>query len=232
MSRTLCFKNRVTQEERPAGRWGSRPGFASLPGATAFCPSDKKDQAGYADDDGGPSEAQSREVLAAALALGYRRPRIVSQILALGTVNLDYATLDHIEIANTKFVPFPAPDIQITPLEWAVEHDRPALARVQEEAGADANHTVWKVEGPALIKAVRKRNRELVEVLAPESDRVTRTRALGLAAGQGGGATLCDFEEADRPLPDDEWDSDCTLGYGHISELTGGATSWRRWPGR
>ncbi|KAK8062507.1 protein kinase [Apiospora hydei] len=226
-SRILCFKNRVAQEERPAGRWGSRLWFASLPGATAFYPSDNKDQAGYADDDCGPSEAQSREALAAALALGYRRPRIVSQILALGNANLDYATLDHREIANTTFVPFPAPGIQVTPLEWAVEHDRPDFARLFLDAGAYANHTVWKVEGSTLTKAVRKRNRELVEMLVPESERVTRTRALGLAAIamallEGDGATLCDFEEADRHLPEDKWDSDCTLGYAHISELAAG----------
>ncbi|KAK8029847.1 hypothetical protein PG993_011138, partial [Apiospora rasikravindrae] len=227
-SRTLCFKNRVTQEERLAGRWGSRPRFATLPGAASHHPTEDKAQASS---DDGPSEAQSREALAAALALGYRSPRIVSQILALGNVNLNYATLDHSEIANTKFVPFPAPDIQITPLEWAVEHDRPDLARLFLDAGVDVNYTLWKVEGPALIKAVRKRNLELAEMLVPKSDRVTCTRALGLAATQSDvaiaralleGGALCDFEEADRPLSDDDWDAECKLGYGHISELTAG----------
>ncbi|KAK8063578.1 hypothetical protein PG996_008230 [Apiospora saccharicola] len=67
-SRTLCFQNRLTQEEVPAGRRDSK----SCKRAEDHSESD------------GPSERQSTEALAAALDLGYRSPRFAAQILAAG----------------------------------------------------------------------------------------------------------------------------------------------------
>lgn len=211
-SRTLCFRNRLTHEERPAGRREDSRWFQPT-----------EDQAGSE----GPSENQSTEALAAALALGYRSTHTVSQVLAFGNLRLDEATLDHTTMAETKFVDYDLQYIQITPLEWAVEHDRTALVRLFLEAGADANRTLWQAEGPALIRAARIGNVGLAEILARGSDRVTRTRALSLAAARGDvdvaralleGAARCDFEAGDLPSHT-LLDWDCQVGFGHISRL-------------
>ncbi|KAK8112845.1 hypothetical protein PG984_013371 [Apiospora sp. TS-2023a] len=214
-SRTLCFQNRLTQGDVYAGRRDSKRYKRA------------EEQVGS----DGPNECQSTEALAAALELGYRSLRLVAQILALGNVRLDDATLGHVTIPDTrfKFVDYDLPYIDISPLEWAVEHERPELVHLFLDAGADPNRTLWKFEGPALIKAVRKGSLELVEILVRNtSDRVTRTRALSLAAGHGDvavaralleGGALCDFEAGDvpsRPLQDF---GDCEVGFGHISTL-------------
>ncbi|PGH03605.1 hypothetical protein AJ79_07334 [Helicocarpus griseus UAMH5409] len=70
--------------------------------------------------------------------------------------------------------------INLTPLEWAVEHGRLDLVRMFLDNGADANFTTEKADGPALVKAVR-RNQELVRILVQKTDRVDSTRALCLA---------------------------------------------------
>ncbi|KAK6837973.1 protein kinase [Apiospora arundinis] len=112
--------------------------------------------------------------------------------------------------------------IPLKPLEWAVEHNRLDLLHLFLEAGADANKTCRELQGPALIKAVRRENLQMVKVLTPLTGRVSCTRALGLAVdrkrtaiveallearspdGEGGQQqhVCCDFEDADRPLED------------------------------
>ncbi|KAI1244863.1 hypothetical protein MGN70_014740 [Eutypa lata] len=77
--------------------------------------------------------------------------------------------------------------------------------------GADPNFILREVQGPALLKAVRRTmNLPLVEILALRTDRVNFTRALGLAVELQDSAMMrmllangvcCDFKEPVRLIP-------------------------------
>ncbi|KAK8108542.1 kinase-like domain-containing protein [Apiospora sp. TS-2023a] len=192
----LQFKNRSTDETRPVSREDKK----NVPPADP--PSDSCQ----------PRQKDIIAALASVLQSGYSA-KVVSQILAYGGVDLDTGILSRLEIPDTEFVTSPPSQIDstsLTPLEWAVEHDRADLVRLFLDAGADANYTVYRTRGPALMKAVRKGNIPILQALYPTTARVSRTRALGLAAERGDHAATaallelgcpCDFEEADRPRP-------------------------------
>ncbi|KAL2821915.1 hypothetical protein BJX63DRAFT_427277 [Aspergillus granulosus] len=158
-----------------------------------------------------PTERQQKEALAAALKTGYGS-RVFSQLLSYG-LNL-----------NSRIVDFNhSPSRHITPLEWAVEDERPDLVHLFLDYGADADFTIPSQEGPALVRAVTRKHHSLVETLVQRTaNRVSRTRALAIAVEQQDTplATIllahgvcCDFEESDRPLPADpfNWDYDSNL---------------------
>jgi serum/glucocorticoid-regulated kinase 2 len=62
-----------------------------------------------------------------------------------------------------------------------VEHGNIDLVNLLLDKGADASYTVAVVDGPSLLKAVRKGDQRLVNVLEKRTDRVPATRALRLA---------------------------------------------------
>lgn len=100
--------------------------------------------------------------------------------------------------------------VEITPLEWTVELGRIDLVRLFLDHGADPDRTYDEVDGPGLIRATRKRNLPLAEVLVSRTSRIFCVRALCLAVelkdtliakallSQG---VPSDFDEADRLLP-------------------------------
>jgi serum/glucocorticoid-regulated kinase 2 len=140
---------------------------------------------------------------------------VFSQLFKHG-VDLNVRILDYDETINR---PTPEgivykPDIlnliPVTPLKWAVEHERLDLVNLFLKNGADANFTVSPRHWPALVKAVKCKSQELVKILMHKMDRTSCTRALGWAVEQGDLTTAntllangvcCDFEEADRPPP-------------------------------
>ncbi|KAI0529954.1 hypothetical protein GGR58DRAFT_276626 [Xylaria digitata] len=71
--------------------------------------------------------------------------------------------------------------VMLTPLEWAVEHGNADLVNLFLDKGADASYTVEVQHGPALVKAVRKSDQRLVEILAKKTNRPSSTRALSKA---------------------------------------------------
>ncbi|KAL2359028.1 hypothetical protein RJZ56_008140 [Blastomyces dermatitidis] len=168
-----------------------------------------------------PPLSERKAALAAALVAGYG-VRVFSQILRHGNdLSLDFPILCY----NQPYRPKEGilnsveyfHEIQLTPLEWAVEHDRLDLVNLSLAHGADANYTIESAEGPALVKAVRRGSLKLVEALVQKTNRVSGTRALLLAVKQQHSAIVntllangvqCDFEESDRPLPDRRFFSD------------------------
>ena len=76
------------------------------------------------------------------------------------------------------------------------------------EHGADANLSTHPRKGPALVRAVKKRNQKLIDMLLPKSNQAISTRALCHAVEQQDVAivtallangTLPGFLESDRP---------------------------------
>ncbi|KAL4879536.1 kinase-like domain-containing protein [Aspergillus karnatakaensis] len=161
-----------------------------------------------------PTEQQLEEALAAALQAGYNS-HLFSQLLNYSP-NLNFRFVDSNDSLTCK---------PTTPLEYAVEHERPDLVHLFLDHGADADFTTTKPsrEGPALIKAVLQNSPDLVESLVKRTtDRVARTRALALAVEQQDTALVtillahgvrCDFEDSDQPLPPNPfyWDYDSNL---------------------
>ncbi|KAL4805061.1 hypothetical protein BDV18DRAFT_161458 [Aspergillus unguis] len=164
--------------------------------------------------------------LAAALEAGYSQ-QVFSQILSYG-VNLNIHVLDFDETINrttpdgTQYKPDIRNCIPVTPLEWAVEHNQTDLIKLFLEHGADPNYTIAPRHGPALLKPVKRKAQDLINVLVQRTDRVSCTRALGWAVELDditSAHTLlahgvrCDFEEGDRPAPPHPWyhDNDSLL---------------------
>ncbi|KNG87541.1 putative protein kinase [Aspergillus nomiae NRRL 13137] len=158
-----------------------------------------------------PTQRQLEEALAAALQTGYSHD-VFSQLISYD-LNLN------IRINDFKH----SPSRWITLLEWAVEQERPDLVHLFLDHGVDADFTVPSQEGPAVVRAVRRKLHNLVEALLQRTaHRVSRTRALALAVEQQdislatillSHGVACDFKEADRPLPPDpyHWDYDSNL---------------------
>ncbi|KAF3058365.1 protein kinase-like protein [Daldinia childiae] len=151
-----------------------------------------------------PSQTHKQDVLEVALQAGH--DRAVLQLLEYG---MDL----NIRIGAKR----------VSPLEWTAEEGNLPLVRLFLEKGADANFPNFAVRGmhkggPALVRAVEKGNREIVQALVRATDRVASTRALGLAVYQQDipmvkllleNNVRCEFEEADRPLPWDPQDNGC-----------------------
>ncbi|PKY03440.1 hypothetical protein P168DRAFT_255757, partial [Aspergillus campestris IBT 28561] len=158
-----------------------------------------------------PTQHQLEEALATALQTGYSH-NVFSQLISYN-LNLN------IRINDFKRYP----SRWITPLEWAVEQERPDLVHLFLDHGIDADFTVPSQEGPAVVRAVRRKLHNLVEALVQRTThRVSRTRALALAVEQQdislatillSHGVACDFKESDRPLPPDpyHWDYDSNL---------------------
>ena len=98
----------------------------------------------------------------------------------------------------------------LTPLEWVTDNGNATLVMSFLEHGADANFSTHPRKGPALVRAVKRRNQKLIDMLLPKSNRVTSTRALCHAVEQQDVAivtallangALPDFLESDRPRP-------------------------------
>ncbi|OBT65138.1 hypothetical protein VE03_04730 [Pseudogymnoascus sp. 23342-1-I1] len=216
------FKNRFTNEKRPASLkvpWpvvdAQKPLESSHTAEHNSTAQDSFDPISHKL----PSEPQKKDALAVALKAGYSN-YAVSQILEYD-IDLNTYVLHYDHRCDRGFPLFIENEIQITPLEWAVEHDNLGLVNLFLDKGADANFTTYATEGPALIKAVRRRNKELVEILAQKTCRVSMTRALCLAVDHEDTAIVnillengvhCDFEESDRPLPPNPYFNECTLG--------------------
>ncbi|TFB04981.1 hypothetical protein CCMA1212_002673 [Trichoderma ghanense] len=169
-----------------------------------------------------PNTSQKLDALEAALQAGH--DHIVSQIV-----------LEHGIDLNIRLFGYQ----RISPLEWAVDHGNLRLVRLFLSNGADVNFPgyearVWDRGGPLMVRAVATKNRELAELLLTLSktmnktpDRVDLTRALGLAVDQRDAAMArlllangarCDFEDGDRPLPENGPDDGCS--FYDISEPT------------
>ncbi|KAJ5481937.1 hypothetical protein N7475_000749 [Penicillium sp. IBT 31633x] len=169
---------------------------------------------------GHPSESHKKEALAVALKAGYSK-HVFSQILEYG-VDLNVKILEYDQAPDDLEI-IPDPDyIPLTPLEWAVEHERLDLISLFLDHGADANKSISPRQGPALLKAVRKKSQSMVKVLIQKTDRVSCTRSLALAVEQQDIVTTelllahgvrCDFKESDRPLPlhPTHWDYESPL---------------------
>ncbi|KAK7964080.1 hypothetical protein PG988_011054 [Apiospora saccharicola] len=136
-SRTLCFQNRLTQEEVPAGRRDSK----SCKRAEDHSESD------------GPSERQSTEALAAALDLGYRSPRFAAQILAAGGGDVAVAQA---LLEGGALCDFEAGDVHSPPLQgWR-----------ECEVGIGHSSTLEPRDfAVPLLRAIRSGNVELVRLL-------------------------------------------------------------------
>jgi serum/glucocorticoid-regulated kinase 2 len=159
-----------------------------------------------------PSGRQKEDALGAALQARYSN-RVILQILGTKP-NLDASVL-HFEYTptNSQLLTNTTYARPVTALEWAVEFERLDLVNLFLDRGTNVNSTHSVRDGPALLKAVRKRNNMLVEILVQKTtDRVSRTRALALAIEQEDAeiATIllthgvcCDFQESDRPLLED-----------------------------
>ncbi|ETS06288.1 kinase-like protein [Trichoderma reesei RUT C-30] len=169
-----------------------------------------------------PSTTQKLDALEAALQAGH--DHIVSQIV-----------LEHGIDLNIRLFGYQ----RISPLEWAVDHENLRLVRLLINNGADVDFPgyearVWGQGGPLMVRAVATKNRKLVELLLTLSktmnktpDRVDLTRALGLAVDQRDAAMArillangarCDFEDGDRPLPENGLEDGCN--FYDISEPT------------
>ncbi len=157
-----------------------------------------------------PSQGLKQNALKAALEGGYSQG-VVSQILEYD-VDLDDAILGCTK--KDKSLDFPGSTYfnyaWLTPLEWAVDSGNVGLVELFLQNDADADFSTYKREGPALVRAVKKRNQKLIEMLLPRSSRVSLTRALRHAVEQQDIAIIStllmngvipDFEESDRPQP-------------------------------
>ncbi|KAF9884648.1 hypothetical protein FE257_001401 [Aspergillus nanangensis] len=190
------FKNRFTDEKAPA-----KPQETIYQRNPPLSPTTEH-----------PRERQKERALGAALEAGYSK-RVILQILGYSP-NLNASVL-HFEHTPTdsEFLVDITYSRPVTPLEWAVEHERSDLVNLFLDHGADVDSTHSIRDGPALLQAVRKRNNVLVDILVQKTtDRVSRTRALALAVEQEDIETAtillthgvcCDFEESDRPIPED-----------------------------
>ncbi|KAM3554076.1 hypothetical protein ARSEF4850_006634 [Beauveria asiatica] len=115
---------------------------------------------------------------------------MMCQILDRGA-DLDTIVLTWLETYDTYLMPEPhlQEDIPVTPLEWAIEHQRMDLVDLFLERGADINFSGYPEHGPPLVTAVLRRNLALVRRLAGKTERCAATRALCLAV-----------EQEDRPM--------------------------------
>lgn len=92
---------------------------------------------------------------------------------------------------------------------WATQQERMDLVTMFLAHGADANFDFAGADcRVALVLAVEKKNRELVEILVQKTNRVLCTRALGLAVDREDVAiaglllangTSCNFEDSGQP---------------------------------
>ncbi|KAI0812196.1 kinase-like domain-containing protein [Xylaria sp. FL0064] len=161
-----------------------------------------------------PSELQKKYALAGALKFNCSS-RDIEQILE-SPINLNFAILEYDYAVDRSFslrqidgrVVFAEHNeiVMLTPLEWAVEHGNTDLVNLFLAKGADASYTVEVQHGPALVKAVRKGDQRLVEILSKHTDQVSSTRALSKAVALQDEAMVktllsagvrCDFERAD-----------------------------------
>ncbi|KAM3429254.1 hypothetical protein MY4824_008341 [Beauveria thailandica] len=115
---------------------------------------------------------------------------MICQILDRGA-DLDTIVVTWLETYDTYLMPEPhlQEDIPVTPLEWAIEHQRMDLVDLFLERGADINFAGYPEHGPPLVTAVLRRNLALVRRLAGKTERCAATRALCLAV-----------EQEDRPM--------------------------------
>ncbi|EED21966.1 hypothetical protein TSTA_092080 [Talaromyces stipitatus ATCC 10500] len=176
-----------------------------------------------------PSERQKDEALVAALQAGYSK-QVVSQILRY-SMNLNVQILEYDQTPDDiEIIPHGRDMVPVTPLEWAMEHERLDLVNLFLDNGADANFTVSSADGPAVFKAAKRKSRKLVEILVQKTSRVSCTRALALVVEQQDITTTtillahdnvrCDFEESDRPLPPHHYEWSCGLSdSAHIKSL-------------
>ncbi|KAL7817791.1 kinase-like domain-containing protein [Trichoderma gracile] len=190
----LYFRHRPTGEKKP------------IPIRTEG-PSHKINDAASSANPAAPSTGRKLDALEAALQAGH--DRIVSQVV------LEYGIDLNIRLFGYQ---------RISPLEWAVDHENLRLVRLFLTNGAYVHFPgyearVWDRGGPLIERAVATKNRNLVELLLTLSntmnnlpDRVDLTRALGLAVDQRdptmarlllANGARCDFEDGDRPLPED-----------------------------
>lgn len=207
-SQEFHFNNRLTGKKRPIGT-DRRPAYT--PFADEYTPT-VHDDYDPAIQSPRPSQSQKKDALKAALKAGYSN-RVVLQILGYD-VDLDDAILERVEGGGGPwYLPTGLSNfhvIWLTPLEWVVDNGNAELVELFLEKGVDANFSTFPREGPSLIKAVKKRNQKLIEMLLPRSNRVNSTRALCHAVEQQDIAitttlltngVLPDFEESDRPRP-------------------------------
>lgn len=139
-----------------------------------------------------PTQTQKEDVLEAALKARYLQ--VVPQLLEKYGMNLNIQVLRPWQ----------------TPLEWATEEEKLDLVTLFLDNGADPSFPFATGRSTALLRALKKRNRELVGILVQKSDRMVCTIALGLAVDQQdtemvttllANGAKCDFEESDRPRP-------------------------------
>ncbi|KAI3329475.1 kinase-like protein [Ustulina deusta] len=161
-----------------------------------------------------PSELQKKYALATALEFSCSN-RDIERILEspinlnFGILEYDYAVDPSVslgQIDGRVVFEQPSNKVMLTPLEWAVEHGNADLVNLFLGKGADASYTVEVQHGPALVKAVRKSDQRLVEILAKKTNRLSSTRALSKAVALQDKAMVktllsagvrCDFERAD-----------------------------------
>ncbi|KAL4886770.1 hypothetical protein BJY04DRAFT_213524 [Aspergillus karnatakaensis] len=156
-----------------------------------------------------PSKSQIKEALATALIAGHSQ-QVFTQILAYKVdLNTHILIFDQVP-SDLEVIPLVLDQIHLSPLEWAVEHERLDLVSLFLNHGADANFTISPRQGPALVKAIRKKHHEMIDLLLPKTNRVSRTRALALAVELKdfnmvnnllAHGVHPDFEATDRPLP-------------------------------
>ncbi|KAI0868174.1 kinase-like protein [Hypoxylon argillaceum] len=161
-----------------------------------------------------PSELQKKYALATALEFSCSNrdiERIIESPIDLnfGILEYDYAVDPSVSLSqiNGRVVfEQPSNKVMLTPLEWAVEHENTDLMNLFLDKGADAGYTVEVKHGPALVKAVRRGDQRLVEILAKKTNRFSSTRALSKAVALQDKAMVrvllsagvrCDFERAD-----------------------------------
>ncbi|KAL6867813.1 kinase-like domain-containing protein [Trichoderma novae-zelandiae] len=197
----LYFRYRATGEKQ------------SVPVRTQGPSHEKMDDAAFSVNATGPSTSQKLDAMEAALQAGH--DHVVSQIV------LEYGIDLNIRLFGYQ---------RTSPLEWAVDHENRRLVRLLLNNGADVHFPgyearVWDQGGPLMVRAVATGNRKLVELLLTLSramnktpDRVDLTRALGLAVDRRDVAMArlllangarCDFEDGDRPLPENGPDDGC-----------------------
>ncbi|KAJ2981200.1 hypothetical protein NQ176_g2181 [Zarea fungicola] len=177
---------------------------------------------------GYPTSFQMKRALVVALELQCSE-EVVCQILDYG-LDLDTSILTWEEKYDTYLMSECPPEIPVTPLEWAIEHQRSDLVDLFLNRGADPNYTNYPRHGPALVTAVLRKNCALVRRLVDKTDRFAATRALCLAIEQEdrpmveaflASSVRFEFEEADWPHPPGS--DGCTFrdqGLLHESDLT------------
>lgn len=157
---------------------------------------------------GYPTAFQVKRALAVALKLQCSE-EVICQVLDYG-LDLDTSILEWEEKYDTYRMADLPPKIPVTPLEWAIEHQRSDLVDLFITRGADLNYTSYPRHGPALVVAVLRKNCALVRRLVDKTDRCASTRALCLAIEQEdqpmveailASSVRFEFEEADWPQP-------------------------------